>query len=178
MERKTCPSRKQVFLLSWRRSNPIQLVTGTLTPDLLAKISTSASQPADGLMPNCCLAGGSNAIGSCQQQQQQKKKKNSMSCSDVRTRNEPEPEEPNGTQAEKLSYRGSVGPSCSPDEGPVWQRARPTSSLTRGPFSGSLRHSAPTLLHFCQPEVLSAPSLLLPAAFLFWRGLGGGGKES
>lgn len=45
------------------------------------KISTLASQPAGGWMWNCCLAGGRNAIRSCQWQQQLI----SLSSSDVRT---------------------------------------------------------------------------------------------
>lgn len=48
---------------------------------LFPKISTPASQPVGGWMWNCCLAGGRNAIRSCQRQQQLI----SLSSSDVRT---------------------------------------------------------------------------------------------
>lgn len=58
------------------------------------------------------------------------------------------------------------GPTCSLDEGQLWERARPTSSVTCRLLSGSLRHSAPTLLYFSQPEVRSTLLLHSPTGFL------------
>lgn len=132
----------------------------------LAKISTSASQPGDKWMWNCCLAGSLNAIRSCQNQQQQI----IMSSSDVWT--DTEVCELSSVHWPKtMHFLMEVlcpypGPTCSPDEGQVWQRARPTSSVTCGLLSRSLQHSAPTLLHFCLADVLSTLSLLSPTGLL------------